>query len=235
MAYDFTGGLTGTDRIVFADHANYDFTSDFALALWVNLDSFNVSNQFDTLVSKNGNYILRFEGTGGVGADGKLNFLWWDNTDILFFALTTAPGLAAWHHLIIQVTANVPVKFYLDGVDSAASGGTAAATVSRDLTNALALGGEVAGGGAAGLDGRLAALGLYNVTLTSQERADLAAGYVPAIVRPADLKADIPLLDNANDVTNSQTGTVTGATVVAGPPLLYSFARRRSATLLGVS
>lgn len=79
-------------------------------------------------------------------------------------------------------------------------------------------------GGAVGGNpaGSLAEVGIWNIELDDSDFTSLAGGDAPSLVRPANLIAYLPFIDNLTDEKgNSWTSNVTGFTVTTHPTINY--------------
>lgn len=118
-----------------------------------------------------------------------------------------------WHSCVGEITAANARQVWLDnagnGSDTVSrTPSTLTKTVIGSFDNGGTLGGNVAH--------ELADVAVWSVALTSDERASLAAGVSPLLIRPDKLEIYLPLMRGGNDYMGGAF-TVTGATVVAHP------------------
>lgn len=190
-----------TSRLTYADNACFDYTSNLTIAVWA---WFNASGGTQELIRKNGNYILRVDGT-------NLLFLWWNGSSVLRGLSTALPSTGAWHQIVVTVTSDEPTQMYFDGTSQGLSpGGFGGGT--RDLTDVFYLGGS---GGGESLDGRLAEIGLYNSVLSGGNITSLQTTKPNSVGSP---QAYIPLDADTDEKVVGITPSVTGTINTIGHP-----------------
>ena len=118
-----------------------------------------------------------------------------------------------WHSVVGEITSASARQVWLDNGGNGSSStsltpGTLTKTTAGAYDNGGTLGGNVAH--------ELADIAVWSVTLTSDERASLAAGVSPLLIRPDKLEIYLPLMRGGNDYMGGAF-TVTGATVADHP------------------
>lgn len=118
-----------------------------------------------------------------------------------------------WHSVVGEITAANARQVWLDNGGNGSSStsltpGTLTKTTAGAYDNGGTLGGNVAH--------ELADVAVWSVTLTSDERASLAAGVSPLLIRPDKLEIYLPLMRGGNDYMGGAF-TVTNATVADHP------------------
>ena len=118
-----------------------------------------------------------------------------------------------WHSVVGEITAANARQVWLDNGGNGSSStsltpGTLTKTTAGAYDNGGTLGGNVAH--------ELADIAVWSVTLTSDERASLAAGVSPLLIRPDKLEIYLPLMRGGNDYMGGAF-TVTAASVVDHP------------------
>ena len=164
-------------------------------------------NGFRILVELNTGTMKARCGTraGGVAANGTT---------------TTSISDSNWHSVIGEITSATARQVWLD---NAGNGSNATSLTPSTLTKTV-IGAQDSGGSLSGNVGHdLADLAIWSGTLTADERASLAAGVSPLLIRPDILEIYLPLMRGATDYMGSGF-TVTAATV-SDHPLVYMPAR----------
>lgn len=118
-----------------------------------------------------------------------------------------------WHSVVGEITAANARQVWLDNGGNGSSStsltpGTLTKTTAGAYDNGGTLGGNVAH--------ELADVAVWSVALTSDERASLAAGVSPLLIRPDKLEIYLPLMRGGNDYMGGAF-TVTAASVVDHP------------------
>lgn len=118
-----------------------------------------------------------------------------------------------WHSVVGEITSASARQVWLDNGGNGSSAtsltpGTLTKTTAGAYDNGGTLGGNVAH--------ELADVAVWSVTLTSDERASLAAGVSPLLIRPDKLEIYLPLMRGGNDYMGGAF-TVTNATVADHP------------------
>lgn len=118
-----------------------------------------------------------------------------------------------WHSVVGEITSASARQVWLDNGGNGSSAtsltpGTLTKTTAGAYDNGGTLGGNVAH--------ELADIAVWSVTLTSDERASLAAGVSPLLIRPDKLEIYLPLMRGGNDYMGGAF-TVTAASVVDHP------------------
>ena len=157
-------------------------------------------NGFRILVELNTGTMKARCGTraGGVAANGTT---------------TTSISDSNWHSVIGEITSATARQVWLD---NAGNGSNATSLTPGTLTKTV-IGAQDSGGSLSGNVGHdLADLAVWSGTLTADERASLAAGVSPLLIRPDILEIYLPLMRGATDYMGSAF-TVTNATVSDHP------------------
>ncbi len=118
-----------------------------------------------------------------------------------------------WHSVVGEITSASARQVWLDNGGNGSSStsltpGTLTKTTAGAYDNGGTLGGNVAH--------ELADVAVWSVALTSDERASLAAGVSPLLIRPDKLEIYLPLMRGGNDYMGGAF-TVTDATVADHP------------------
>ena len=118
-----------------------------------------------------------------------------------------------WHSVVGEITSASARQVWLDNGGNGSSStsltpGTLTKTTAGAYDNGGTLGGNVAH--------ELADVAVWSVALTSDERASLAAGVSPLLIRPDKLEIYLPLMRGGNDYMGGAF-TVTAASVVDHP------------------
>lgn len=118
-----------------------------------------------------------------------------------------------WHSVVGEITSASARQVWLDNGGNGSSStsltpGTLTKTTAGAYDNGGTLGGNVAH--------ELADVAVWSVALTSDERASLAAGVSPLLIRPDKLEIYLPLMRGGNDYMGGAF-TVTNATVADHP------------------
>jgi len=146
-----TAGKTGNAQsfngssqyIQIPNAASLQMTTAMTISAWINATSWTAANE-QTVLKKNGNYILRHEASADpVGAD-KLAFLWWDGTNIKLIS-TNNPSAGTWHHVVATVSSNAITGLYVDGALASTTALQFTANA-RVLTNVETFGAQSGGG-----------------------------------------------------------------------------------------
>lgn len=150
---------------------------------------------------------------GDTGSGDRVHAYNWDgNADSVSAACT--PG--TWNHWIWR-HAGGELVLYKDGILAALT----ASGNSTGITNSLRLG-NVSGSGF--LEGDVAELAFWNVSLQDDECAALGKGFSPRMIRPASLTGYWPLGGRASPERDLRAGralTLTGTTVADHPRVIY--------------
>jgi hypothetical protein len=106
-------------------------TSNGTLSAWVNPSDWSASNA--TIFKKNGNYILRGEGTNLVA-------YYWDGTNLLT-ASCALPSTGSWHKVDLVIAANAIAAINIDNVSQTLTRGNLGA-FARDASQMLTIGNQ---------------------------------------------------------------------------------------------
>ena len=131
------------------------------------------------------------------------------------FADSGAYSANTWHHALATFTSNSRRDVYLDG---AGTSNTTGVPLSTSGVNRTTLGKRHAV--SQPFTGDMAEVAYWDVVLTADEAAELAAGYSPLFVRPASLVAYYPLVRGLNDHVGGNDLTATGTTVSEHVPIV---------------
>lgn len=176
----------------------------FTFACWVKLTTNNAqqalvslstagTNTFDLETDSSGNLLMReFDGT--ISTSGSAGVV----------------PTGAWHHCAGTQSSHSNRTSYLDGVAGTTDATTRAATVSNTGVG-VSLGGNF-------LNGLIADAAMWNVVLSTQDIANLAAGLSPLEVRPDALVAYWPLWgDDSPEPDWNPTSTHKSLTLTNAP------------------
>lgn len=118
-----------------------------------------------------------------------------------------------WHSVVGEITAANARQVWLDnGGNGSSSTSLTPGTLTKTTAGAYDNGGTIGGNVAH----ELADIAVWSVALTSDERASLAAGVSPLLIRPDKLEIYLPLMRGGNDYMGGAF-TVTDATVADHP------------------
>ena len=186
------------------------------LACWFRANNLTSTGGLITLTTSANdiNYFTLYA-SGGVAGD-PVQLL--DGTPN-FPATSTTAGFSAntWHHACGVQSSTTSRTVYLDAGSSA----TNTSSVTAAGLNQLTIGGFKSAAGNF-FSGLIAEVGIWNVSLTQQEIASLAAGYTCDKVRPQGLVFYAPLVRNLQDVKGGLTITNNNSATVANHPRVYA-------------
>ncbi len=155
-------------------------------------------------------------------SNGKVRFNTRTTTDSS--ATTTSTYTASvWNHCFGHSSAVNSRECWLDNASKGSN--TVSKTPAGMDRTAVSLG----GGGGSQFDGELAEVAAWNVILSDDERAALANGASPLLIRPGALKIYLPLAGHASDFINGAWTVTTASAVSEHPrivnpaPVFYSF------------
>lgn len=218
MAYAFTAA--SSHNITFGDQAEYDNfgVATASIACW----SYSASYaQTGGLLCKRDAYLTSAAISLYIVNPGVA---WCDFSDCLYYSNGAAPTNSAWNHHAATYNGaagvGARVIYYMNGVAQSMGVNNEATNNIGNSTAGLRFG-QINETGPAYFEGRLCEGALWNVTLDAAEVAALAKGFSPQMVRPSALKFYAPLVNEALDRRNSYAGTVTGASVIAHPRMIY--------------
>lgn len=118
-------------RLETTTNAALAITSNGTLSAWINPSDWSASNA--TIFKKNGNYILRGEGTNLVA-------YYWDGTNLLT-ASCALPSTGSWHKVDLVIAANAIAAIRIDNVSQTLTPGNLGA-FARDASQMLTIGNE---------------------------------------------------------------------------------------------
>ena len=125
---------------------------------------------------------------------------------------TTGCTSGQWHHACGVFTSSTSRTVYLDGGSSATD--TNIVTPSVDRTEVGAWYSSL------WFNGDIAEVGIWNIDLTAAEVASLAKGVSPALIRPQNHVAYLPLIRDTHEIVNA-TGFTDVNTTAANHPRVY--------------
>ena len=126
---------------------------------------------------------------------------------------STSIGDTNWHSVVGEITAANARQVWLDN----GGNGTNATSLTPGTLTKTSIGAHDNGGTLSGnIAHELADIAVWAGTLTNEERAALASGVSPALIRPDILKLYLPLIGGGTDQRGANF-TVTGATVAIHP------------------
>jgi hypothetical protein len=232
VARDFNGG---TDDLAIGTTSSYNFFHQdvvFTISFLAKLDSvaaddaeFFFGNSawsssdkgfaigFDNRVSQGSPKQLRATGLQGAATDPAF--------DLQFNDAITDTN---WHqHVLTTDGSNGTARLYTDGSEVATAVIDAAPFGSGNATRAYQIGNETEIG-TFGVDGKMAEVAIWDVTLNASEVSSLGSSFSPLLVRPASLISYWSLIGRLSpelDLVGAINGTVNGAVVFEHPPVLY--------------
>jgi hypothetical protein len=223
--FDTTLGVGTTDVVV--SKYTTGISTTMSISIWLyeraRATSARIFDQYNS--SAVGSGIALFDpNTSGLL---DLQFTWSTSTSNVGQWNFTAPGLGAWHHVLITYnatsTANVPIV-YVDGVSQSLSQTIAPSGVITTLTGNWYLGNRE--DSARIFDGMLAHFAVWNgVILTPAEALMLYSGANPLLIHPEYLGTYLPL-DGVNnpeiDYVLGTSSSITGTKFVANDPFVLS-------------
>ena len=125
---------------------------------------------------------------------------------------TTGCTSGKWHHACGVFSAANSRTVYLDGGSSATSTTSLSPTINQTEIGAFRSGSWFAGD--------IAEVGIWNIDLTAAEVASLAKGVSPALIRPQNHVAYLPLIRDTHEIVNA-TGFTDVNTTAANHPRVY--------------
>lgn len=125
---------------------------------------------------------------------------------------TTGCTSGQWHHACGVFSSSTSRTVYLDGGSSATN--TNSVTPSVDRTEVGAWRSSL------WFNGDIAEVGIWNIDLTAAEVASLAKGVSPALIRPQNHVAYLPLIRDTHEIVNA-TGFTDVNTTAANHPRVY--------------
>lgn len=184
MSLDLNGT---TDVIQMAVNATLRPTLPITVGAWINPDALAnagiyTNNKTDT--NHRGVWLALSGGSGDVEAsfgDGAGNASSDRRTRVCAVGVTTG----AWQYISASYRGNTDFSIYRNGVDGGA--GTASGSGSGLGYNTGAGGRSGSYGGSSFLNGRIAEVAVWNVSLSTAEHLALAKGASPFLVRPGSL------------------------------------------------
>ena len=217
MARNFNGS---TDDINCGDSTVLDGASTCTVVIWLNEDVLETSKQILDKMDGASNRSFQFfkaSTSGDIGLDI------WDTTNRLLVISTDGNVIAGTYTHLAWVWNGInSSNIYQDGTSLSLNTQTAnSPSTITNSSNNMAI--AERDGDIANLDGTLAFLAMWDTNLTSNEIAIIARGINPWVVQNASLVSFYPI--EGNDSTEPQfvgqtfTGTVSGSTKVANPPV----------------
>lgn len=214
MARDFDGS---DDKIAFTHLADYDFgTADYSISAVVK--STGVARM--TIIGKH---------TGGIGfgfdmlADGKLRLFQDVSSNYAYRTSVAAINNGAWRRVGASKAAGAAanINLYIDGTVSNGAAFDNGPAPNVNNTGELTVG--TTQHYAQFFDGEMAEVALWNAALTAGEFASLGKGFSPLTIRPQLLVFYVPIIGRYSPEVNliGPSGTLTGTTTTAHPPMIY--------------
>jgi hypothetical protein len=127
--YGGLGFTQSASRLETSTKAALAITSDGTLSAWVNPSDWSAS--YGTIFKKNGNYILRGEGSNLVA-------YYWDGTNLLT-ASCPLPPTGSWHKVDLVIAANAIAAIKIDNVSQTLTPGNLGPSA-RDISQMLTIG-----------------------------------------------------------------------------------------------
>lgn len=224
MARDMAG--SGGEKIVFSAHANHNGLSVLSISIMFQRTSgggeFGYGRLMGKAVSASSTtdtwHIMNDNGNSGFGLTFEYrrsgNDGWWS---------IPYPSNGVWHNLVITYdggsTSNDPV-IYLNGVSQTVTERRAPTGTLDGSTGELYLGTNADN---TEWDGPVCEYGIWNRVLSADEALGLGKKYSPSHYMRG-LMSYIPVIGRASpepDLVTGTTGTVTGTTNFAHPPMIY--------------
>lgn len=224
MARDFSGT---------AQYLRVDATpvtaAPLTMACWVYWDSLPTRSQA-FVVSASGSASNQFSlGNNSFNAELRIS-AGGSNTNVTG---TTTLVTGRWYHVCGVFRSSTDRELYINGVSDATN------TTSRTPASIGAITIGANGAGSNETDGKIAEVGLWNVSLSTTEIASLAAGYSPRFIRPDKLLCYWPILgwNSPEPCWNNPTYnlTVTGATQYQHPRIINPWQKGGRSTAATVS
>jgi hypothetical protein len=153
--------------------------------------------------------------------DGQINWRVEESGSVGQVITTAGPSINVWHHAVAVEAASNDRRIYLDGSNK----GTDTSTVVPTGINTTSIGRLDDGTPGDNFSGDLAHAAVWNVALTDQEVATLAAGVSPLRVRRDSLVGYWPINGQSPEYNVMGTGinlTVNGTTISEEPPIPHS-------------
>lgn len=212
MARSFDGTANAKLTLGSAVYATYPFT----MAAWAYPTNDAITSSVITQSgSVNGNYVLL--DVSGTEAGDPFRCLAYDGANI-WGTSQTGVTFNAWNHFCGVFTNASTIVGYLNGV----AGSTVGAGSPTPTVNTTGVG---AFNGLNNHSGNIAEAAIWNVALTADERAMLAAGFSPLFVRPSALVAYWPLIGRFSpEIPRKGTAELTvgnGVGVADHPRIIY--------------
>ena len=192
-------------------------------SVWTNRnDNVPDTGAYENIISEDNGTLIRgiYHTTSGATTNQITFFHIWSGSSPEWE--TNAGTSQAWHHIGVTynrgATTNDPV-IYIDGTSVAFTEITAPSGTANTGQNNLRLGEDI--GGADDFDGTIAHVAIWNVILAAGEMQALSRGVSPFRIRPGNLVHYLPLYGRSAEQDLRAAGvtyTVTGTTIVAGPP-----------------
>lgn len=125
---------------------------------------------------------------------------------------TTGCTSGQWHHACGVFTSSTSRTVYLDGGSSATNTNSVTPSVDRTEVGAWQ--------SSFWFNGDIAEVGIWNIDLTAAEVASLAKGVSPALIRPQNHVAYLPLIRDTHEIVNA-TGFTDVNTTASNHPRVY--------------
>lgn len=187
----------------------------FSMVCWFNSEN-DAANQFMvTIVDKSQQDVYHDLRCNGAAS----NQVQATSREVAEGVATTSTGytVGTWHHAAGVFTNATLRAAFIDG----GSKGTNATNITPTGLDRTSIGRLGRASPSAYMDGLLAEIGIWNVALTDEEVARLAAGYSPLLVRPGNLVLYMPLVREIHDIVGGIGMVNTGTVVAPHPPISY--------------
>jgi hypothetical protein len=216
MAYE----LNGTTQYLYTTSVPVS-TMPLSICAWFYPDSLNGYHVLASLSHGTGGATFSLDARGGDAGDPVAASDFRNNTYVSA-ATTVGYVTGQWQHGAAIFTSNTSRTVYLDGGNSITN--TTAGGGTSPTFNKVGIGIYFNGAGSpdAYTDGRIAEVGIWNVSLTAAEVASLAKGMTCDKVRPQNLVFYAPLIRDLQDVRGGLTITNNNAATVATHPRVYA-------------
>lgn len=208
MARDFDGAFNFLSRTT-APVTAYPFT----LACWYNADTMTASRTLISFSDGSSLMELYIENVAGGTLNARAGLLGNCNA-------TAAITTGTWQHACGVYASSTSRACFMNG----GSKGTNTTSVAMFTANSLRIGLSAYFGSSVKMDGGIAVPCVWNVALTDDEVAQLAAGYHPTCVRPDAIVALWEFDTGAStepDYWGGYSLTNSGSTQREDPPLIY--------------
>jgi len=227
MAWDFDGA---NDNIIFSDNSTINNATTLTSSIWVWNDALTADMMVtNTKAAAGDGYLNYFDDTGsGSGRTDVFKIVVQDanGDNAQIEGATGSAKQDVWQNVLwaFNATSATGLELWIDGVEDANSPVDVTSVNDLGQANAtnLRLGEETNGN--RDRNGRLAELAYWDVVLNDSEKVALSKGISPLLIRPSSLFFYVPLIGRYSpeaDIVGADSGTVTGATAIQHPPMIY--------------